>query len=561
MFLSNAYAQESAPSVTLMNAKRQLKFVTEWEGSNDEFWKPNHSMLSVLIQGVMDEKLTAYLQRYPNPSRYPYKLQGERLDKKFDVKPDYDRFWCENRRYRNGSIAYYEGDKYRSKESHNRGTIPAEETSKWELVHAGPERYKATDFNYFSLDETFGSIKGKEITQYHYINIYHPWKKKIMEKPDYLFSIKWSDAIAFLKEQNSIYYRGSNDSWYAANVITNSSTAKSKKLGTDLFRLALSNNLKIENQKGVALDTMLHLNSSRRFEMPLGSFHIKENRKGDFYEIETLIFKQWLPKFRKDKGELANVYTIDWKLLMKKTKKNDYSPEMYKMVDAVRMNLFSFSTNYKFSTQQLETESKVKIVPNSTITPAEVNLKDRFGTIMREELDLTIKKNQPLISGKTSFVQLIIDNVKNGQLTLHPKINGKIISENMVSMASFNHSITVTSEESKSETSTPSSNSTDGKLIPTTEFTQLGLIQNIHFDALGNQKSYEVYGVELYLPMLTKYNSNGWHEFVCFVKWDELKPLLKNKKVVVNGKEILLAELIEQRQFHSTFDWTGVISN
>ncbi|MFN6947090.1 MAG: hypothetical protein ACK4ND_19255, partial [Cytophagaceae bacterium] len=95
---------------------------------------------------------------------------------------------------------------------------------------------------------------------------------------------------------------------------------------------------------------------------------------------------------------------------------------------------------------------------------------------------------------------------------------------------------------------------------PVKEFVDLELIQQISFNSEGQNKKYNLKGICYYIP--PDINIRGILMPVCYVKWEDLKPLLMNDEkavILYNSKTYNYKEIMEDRNFFSFFYKTSVL--
>ena len=88
------------------------------------------------------------------------------------------------------------------------------------------------------------------------------------------------------------------------------------------------------------------------------------------------------------------------------------------------------------------------------------------------------------------------------------------------------------------------------------------LNQRVSFDLNGKNKKYNLESIGLFVPADHPLNYKHIQYQICAVRWDEVKNiLLKDKRSMIsyNGKLVNLVDVIEDRQFLSSFLKTGFL--
>jgi hypothetical protein len=99
-------------------------------------------------------------------------------------------------------------------------------------------------------------------------------------------------------------------------------------------------------------------------------------------------------------------------------------------------------------------------------------------------------------------------------------------------------------------------------LMPITALNVIELYQHVTFDSNGDNKKYTLQCLALHVAADAPSNIRGIQYPICFVRWDDLKALLlKDRRAYFKyqGRKINLVDLIENREFLSTFFKTGYV--
>jgi len=468
----------------------------------------------------------------------------------------------------------------------------------------------ASDMCILGLDQTIGTIDGKECAEVHFVHFYANETIPIhIDENRYCFSVSWDDFMKVLNQHKEyLYYRNSYGSWWKGDVfVTNQQYLEDLNFCCDLLTLpgnnpefkaiyTVNNGVKYTREifhgvpcQGLSMGILIHERSDNQI-YSIDSIFIRRMSDWDPYRATDQFAFGWkdFQALVEKKGwqQHGKVYTLSDAFLLEK------------FTYSIHLNPQKISNNGLFYNGMQDSLCRNKLTHSFSLTSAPIEF-DSFQLMLSEGVFLSDPLNRYLHQPGHDIVEMIYENVLNGKLTAYKndsltsilsvtevhKNAEKIVdipefefdrkykkralfSMNYKDTISGNYEIQYYQVKKKFRSvldmpvfklhkyivpySTP--------LYAPAQLDVLELVYRITFNSNGKNKKYDLKGIAIKVP--ADIDVRGVEIPIAYVRWEDVRPILMNDpcaSIMYQGKKQNLIELLENRQFYSVFYKTGYI--